>query len=258
MGAFKFSLKKDAPHQRPWERGRLCAVPALAPHPVAIGSRGAEGTRKILRAAALAFPTAAAPLISPKLCGPPTGLPIGTPTHNRDYNYQVMVLANRPRDFIGRCFEKGFTRSTTGIIELHSGRVYSYNQKDALWRVQYGDGQTEDFDAKDIIHYAIEQKTIDIKNGQVGKTGNTNASYEIGSSSLEPNPGEKPLAENSGCNYTPESLFSKDDGSTVENEDQEVIKPKSPDHGETFSCIFKCKRFQVIPKYNHLGEEPPS
>ena len=50
-----------------------------------------------------------------------------TPTHNRDYNYQVMVLANRPRDFIGRCFEKGFTRSATGIIELHSGRVYSYN-----------------------------------------------------------------------------------------------------------------------------------
>ena len=76
MGAFKFSLKKDAPHQRPWERGRLCAVPALAPHPVAIGSRGAEGTRKKLRAAALAFPTAAAPLISPKLCGPPTGLPM--------------------------------------------------------------------------------------------------------------------------------------------------------------------------------------
>ena len=66
------------------------------------------------------------------------------------------------------------------------------------------------------------------------------------------------MAENSGCNYTPESLFSKDDGSAVENEDQEVIKPKSPDHGETFSCIFKCKRFQVIPKYNHLGEEPPS
>ena len=43
---------------------------------IAIGARGAEGTRKKLRAAALAFPTAAAPLISPKLCGPPTGLPI--------------------------------------------------------------------------------------------------------------------------------------------------------------------------------------
>ena len=41
---------------------------------IAIGTRGAEGTRKKLRAAALAFPTAAAPLISPKLCGPPTGL----------------------------------------------------------------------------------------------------------------------------------------------------------------------------------------
>ena len=181
-----------------------------------------------------------------------------TPTHNRDYNYQVMVLANRPRDFIGRCFEKGFTRSATGIIELHSGRVYSYNQKDVLWRVQYGDGQTEDFDAKDIIHYVIEQKTTDINNDQVGTTGNTDASCEIGSSSSEPNPGEKLLAENSGCNSTPENVFSKDDGSTVENDDQEVFKPKSPDHGETFSCIFKCKRFQVIPKYNHLGEEPPS
>ena len=43
---------------------------------IAIGARGAEGTRKKLRAAALAFPTAAAPLISPKLCGPPTGLQI--------------------------------------------------------------------------------------------------------------------------------------------------------------------------------------
>ena len=41
---------------------------------IAIGARGAEGTRKKLRAAALAFPTAAAPLISPRLCGPPTGL----------------------------------------------------------------------------------------------------------------------------------------------------------------------------------------
>jgi hypothetical protein len=37
---------------------------------MAIGARGAEGTRKKLCAAALAFPTAAAPLISPKLCGP--------------------------------------------------------------------------------------------------------------------------------------------------------------------------------------------
>jgi hypothetical protein len=39
-----------------------------------IGARGAEGTRKKLRADALAFPTAAAPPISPRLCGPPTGL----------------------------------------------------------------------------------------------------------------------------------------------------------------------------------------
>jgi hypothetical protein len=41
---------------------------------MAIGAQGAEGTRKKMRAAALAFPTAAAPLISPRLCGPPTGL----------------------------------------------------------------------------------------------------------------------------------------------------------------------------------------
>ena len=41
---------------------------------IAIGARGAEGTRKKLRAAALAFPTAAVPLISPRLGGPPTGL----------------------------------------------------------------------------------------------------------------------------------------------------------------------------------------
>ena len=48
---------------------------------IAIGARGAEGTRKKLRAAALAFPTAAAPLISPKLCGPPTGLPMASPLY---------------------------------------------------------------------------------------------------------------------------------------------------------------------------------
>ena len=56
--------------------GTRASVRGACVSAMAIGARGAEGTRKKLRAAALAFPTAAAPLISPKLCGPPTGLPI--------------------------------------------------------------------------------------------------------------------------------------------------------------------------------------
>ena len=60
----------------PTPMGTRAPVRGACVSAIAIGSRGAEGTRKKLRAAALAFPTAAAPLISPKLCGPPTGLPI--------------------------------------------------------------------------------------------------------------------------------------------------------------------------------------
>ena len=60
----------------PTPMGTRAPVRGACVSAIAIGSRGAEGTRKKLRAAALAFPTAAAPLISPKLCGPPTGLPM--------------------------------------------------------------------------------------------------------------------------------------------------------------------------------------
>ena len=61
----------------PTPMGTRAPVRGACVSAMAIGARGAEGTRKKLRAAALAFPTAAAPLISPKLCGPPTGLTNG-------------------------------------------------------------------------------------------------------------------------------------------------------------------------------------
>jgi hypothetical protein len=107
-----------------------------------------------------------------------------TPTHNREYNYQIMVLANRPRDFIGRCFDKNFLRSN-GAFETHTGRIFNYNQKDAFWRVQYEDGQQEDFDAKDIIHYVIEQQTSDINTSPVS-TQNFLAPPEATTSKNEP------------------------------------------------------------------------
>jgi hypothetical protein len=54
-----------------WEAERLC--PSAPPQT----TKGGGGVCAIfLRAAALAFPIAAAPLISPGLCGPPTGLTI--------------------------------------------------------------------------------------------------------------------------------------------------------------------------------------
>jgi hypothetical protein len=58
----------------PTPMGTRAPVRGACVSAIAIGAQGAEGARKKLRATALAFPTAAAPLISPRLCGPPTGL----------------------------------------------------------------------------------------------------------------------------------------------------------------------------------------
>ena len=112
MGAFKFSLKKDAPHQRPWERGRLCAVPALAPQPQV--PKEQRGRAKHLRAAALAFPTAAAPLISPKLCGPPTGLPMGILVVAAVIELLGRIEPNGP---LGACTTTGLQNKPVGQIK---------------------------------------------------------------------------------------------------------------------------------------------
>ena len=213
------------------------------------------------------------------------------PTQNREYNYQIMVLANRPRDFIGRCFDKNFLLSD-GRSETHTGRIFNYNQKDAFWRVQYGDGQTEDFDAKDIIHYVIEQRTTDI-NGkhnpvqsrqEPSQNGTAKASRPNPSETVQsrPNPSETvqngtAIASRPNPSETVqprpnpfESVQSKGlngcglNGEKISYPKNHVLPPIEPDDeidspkGVTFSCIFKAKRYQLVPKFNHLGEKPPS
>ena len=79
----------------PTPMGTRAPVRGACVSAMAIGARGAEGTRKKLRAAALAFPTAAAPLISPRLCGPPTGLT------NSSQLLAVRCVSARPASYRG-------------------------------------------------------------------------------------------------------------------------------------------------------------
>ena len=63
-----------------------------------------------------------------------------------------MLLVNAPSDFVGRTFTKMFNDG----IE-YEGRIISFNKLNGFWKVQYLDGQKEDFDFADMEQYLIEK-----------------------------------------------------------------------------------------------------
>jgi hypothetical protein len=232
------------------------------------------------------------------------------PFQKRDYNYQVQQMANRPRSIIGQHFEKLFRD------KLYAGRVINYNQKTKLWKVQYGDGDNEEFDAKDITHYIIERLVSDInlpsQNRNISPApivtedsveNNDALGFKVGQRvSVSPTcfdgnvPGRYSNTHPERCkgiitaelaNGNIKVLFDEDGKSydcakvdcmrlsetvrsrpitsnTVRFEcdlHENIAQPQptyASDEQTSFDCVFQCKNYQLVPKTNHLGEQPIS
>jgi hypothetical protein len=61
-----------------------------------------------------------------------------------------MLLMNRPKEFVGRMFDKVFNDGGTC-----PGRVTSHNKKTGFWKVQHADGDIEEFNVTDMVNYVV-------------------------------------------------------------------------------------------------------
>ena len=149
--------------------------------------------------------------------------------YSKDFNFMQMILKNRPRDYIGRMFKKRFN---DGVI--YDGRVLSYNKQTKWWRVQYSDGQIEEFDEEDMKNHVINKQTEGIEETPPQSGGHT---ISI--------PADSPVKE------TATTQERNDVSVRKENEEDDGIQPL---HSDSLTCpnnsmmmntkeeqIFKCK-----------------
>ena len=157
---------------------------------------------------------------------------------DHDHNYLVAQLSNNPRFFNGKTFFKDFT------IGTFQGKVTSYSQKTKYWTVKYEDGDAENFEEAEILHYVINKLQSDFS----PEKESTEKGTDKGKLLDEPDvPSTAKLSEESS---DAAELNHASSCEPDEDEDEcEIIK---------YECYFKCKRFQLLPKINHAGEAPPT
>ena len=203
----------------------------------------------------------------------------GAEDHRKDYNYQITLLCNRPREFIGRTFEKCFDHH--GTPQLYNGRIINYQSKSGFFKVQYDDGEKEDFDNRDVIHHIIDGNSANLNeaaNPGVGiVTEETEPLLQHDQHFLlHPVPATFTFDGNQ-CTVT-DVVKGVNKGTVVEyhngtNADsmplkkalalckdaasQKQGKVKMPTT-DSFTCAFECKNYQLIPPKNDKGEVPPT
>ena len=172
-----------------------------------------------------------------------------------DYNYQVMLLSNRPRDFIGRTFDKMFMVQVAGsyVPECHTGRIVNYNQLKKFWKVKYSDGDAEDFDQQDVLHYVINKMTSNIKD--LPKLGD-NPTVETTQNA--PSAPTKKILPVNIVNDVKTVTFDRSVPSEPTEKLVDLTSSSVPSSDASFTCVYESKLHQLLPRFNNFGEAPPT
>ena len=185
----------------------------------------------------------------------------GHKNEENEYNYQIMLLTHRPKEFCGKFFKKQFD---DGIFQ---GHIKSYNKKTKMWKVQYEDDDHEEFDMQQIITHVIEHKTeVQEKTQQPVASTFTDPALNDGNDHNKDDENENEPMRNSKQNDTnkdtDETTTSEgdDDAGTTNNDETPHKEPTNIRQDFTLYSLSteKATRFQTLPRKNERGEHPPS
>jgi hypothetical protein len=181
----------------------------------------------------------------------------GHKNEEEDYNYQILLLTHRPREFCGKYFKKQFNKG------IYQGQVKSYNKKTKLWKVQYTDDDNEEFDMQQIIAHVIDKKTeVEPKT----RTETQESKFtDPAKDDNDTNGINEPNEEEQKDSRQDDDETSDDDENSKQQESKTSdAAPPQEDLPirEDFQLFTmhsnKAKRFQTLPKKNEKGEYPPS